>query len=172
MGWTPSIHGAILSATYKGKEVWWPATGWKRRAPENIPSHHKLSDEVRTVVQALDEWVFVFLGGRPIQDLDREYSARWRNNWSNRRLHGDRIFIVKEYSRLVLMQGQSEQEATLTLENIRKGMALSTLHYNFLHNTRSVMAENSVRGMAMNLKQQANEESDAKDEVEDEEDDE
>lgn len=91
----------------------------------------RLSTEVKTVRDVLQEWLFGIHEGPALQDLNTKYQVLWRFE-SDKAQYGCRSGIVREYRRLVLEENQSEEEAITTLERLRNRGALSTLYTTIL----------------------------------------
>ncbi|KAF9341126.1 hypothetical protein BGX26_008768, partial [Mortierella sp. AD094] len=87
---------------------------------------------VETVPQVLQEWRYGLGVGRPaILELNNKFGAKWRDRKEVKFLYETRRGVVKEYRRLVILEGHSDTEAILFLEQQRAGRSIATL-YNLL----------------------------------------
>lgn len=85
-----------------------------------------MNKEVETVSEVLQEWRFGFQGGPALQDLDQRYGRGWCNKKDLTRRYRNST-IVKEFQRLVLETGQTEEQAIETLETRRDSRSLTYL---------------------------------------------
>lgn len=92
-----------------------------------LPTTYLLNKQVETVRDALQEWRYGFQGGPAIQDLNLVHAGKWKA-MADRNNQTYRSFISKEFVRLVLEEGHSEEGSIQILENLRNGASLCTLH--------------------------------------------
>ncbi|KAG0055126.1 hypothetical protein BGZ83_009538 [Gryganskiella cystojenkinii] len=85
-----------------------------------IPSHYRLSVNVKTVTDILTEWRFGFRNGPAIQDLNRDYGERWRNS-GDKEMYDIRSLITQEFVQMVLEQNVPEEDAIQVLTAMSLG---------------------------------------------------
>ncbi|KAF9140182.1 hypothetical protein BGX30_006922 [Mortierella sp. GBA39] len=94
------------------------------------------------VVELLEEWRFGLDNQMSIQELNKQYGARWRRKEQDRYYHA-RITIVLEFKRLVSEEGMEDDEAVSYLVT-KQGRKTARALYNELCQERS--ARNKVAG--------------------------
>ncbi|KAG0372417.1 hypothetical protein BGX24_000274 [Mortierella sp. AD032] len=91
------------------------ALPWLDLGPRNKIIKHHLSSKIETIAGVLTEWVVGIEGGPSIQQLNSVYGLNWQYSDEEKEYSG-REAIVREFKRLVVEDGKTDETALRLLE--------------------------------------------------------
>lgn len=126
-GLTLNAGGLVIAyPQFKAQEF---NIGLSRGSKSDVIEYDLSRVVVETVPQVLQEWRYGLGVCRPvIQELNKKFGANWRDRKAVKFLYEARLGVVKEYRRLVILEGRSDTEAILFLEQQRADRSIATLY--------------------------------------------
>ncbi|KAG0045292.1 hypothetical protein BGZ83_009480 [Gryganskiella cystojenkinii] len=126
---TQATTGENSYARFKAQEFHTPGRGKGPvvEDPSKVLKHQLNPEEGRNVLEVLEEWRYGLHGGPALQDLYLQYGSHWKVDADKNR-YDARAAVTKEYVRLVLEEGLSDEKAIKSLDSLQGSKALYYLY--------------------------------------------